>query len=196
METLCNSTQLLVTEYIKNLKYSLDNLNPDQVDRIVEILWSAYLDDKQVFIMGNGGSASTASHFACDLGKGTVVKGRKRLRIICLNDNMALVTALSNDLSYDDIFKEQLANLINPDDVVIAITASGNSSNILRAVEYAGENRAVTIGLTGFDGGELVSMVNECIIVSSKDYGQTEDIHLVLGHMISQSLKYRLINEN
>src|SRR3972149_7548775 len=111
METLCNSTQLLVTEYIKNLKYSLDNLNPDQVDRIVEILWSAYLDDKQVFIMGNGGSASTASPFACALGKGTVVNGRKRLRVLSLNDNMAIITALSNDLNYDAVFKEQLINL-------------------------------------------------------------------------------------
>ena len=196
METLCNSTQLLVTEYIKNLKYSLDNLNPDQVDRIVEILWSAYLDDKQVFIMGNGGSASTASHFACDLGKGTVVNGRKRLRVLSLNDNMAIITALSNDLNYDAIFKEQLINLVAPGDVVIAITASGNSPNILKAVEYARKRGAITVALTGFNGGELASMTNDCIIVFSKDYGQIEDTHLVLGHMISQNMKHRLASGN
>jgi len=196
METLCNSTQLLVTEYIKNLKYSLDNLNPDQVDRIVEILWSAYLDDKQVFIMGNGGSASTASHFACDLGKGTVVNGRKRLRVLSLNDNMAIITALSNDLNYDAVFKEQLINLVAPGDVVIAITASGNSPNILKAVEYARKRGAITVALTGFNGGELASMTNDCIIVFSKDYGQIEDTHLVLGHMISQNMKHRLASGN
>lgn len=196
MATLCNSTDSILKDYIKNLKTSLDKLDLDSIDRIVEVLWIAYQNNKQVFIMGNGGSASTASHFACDLGKGTIVEGKKRLRAICLNDNMALVTALSNDLTYSDVFKEQLVNLINPGDVVIAITASGKSSNILRAVEYAGENRAVTIGLTGFNGGELLSMVNECIIVSSENYGQIEDTHLVLEHMISQSLKHRLAGEN
>lgn len=196
MAMLCNSIKSYAKAYIEDIKSSLDTLDLNSIERIVDVLWAAYLNDKQIFIMGNGGSASTSSHIACDLGKGTIVEGKKRLRSICLNDNIALVTALSNDLSYDDIFKEQLTNLINPDDVVIAITASGNSSNILRAVEYAGENRAETIGLTGFDGGKLVSMVNECIIVSSENYGQTEDIHLVLGHMIAQSLKHRLINES
>ncbi|KHE91503.1 MAG: SIS domain-containing protein [Candidatus Scalindua rubra] len=196
MAMLCNSTKSLATSYIKSLKYSLDKLNLDRVDQIVDILWSAYSDDKQVFIMGNGGSASTASHFACDLGKGTIVKGKKRLRVICLNDNMALVTAFSNDISYADVFKEQLINLINPDDVVIAITASGNSSNILKAVEYAEENMAITIGLTGFNGGGLVPIVNECIIVSSENYGQIEDTHLVLGHVISQSIRHRLASDH
>ena len=146
--------------------------------------------------MGNGGSASTASHFACDLGKGTVVNGRKRLRVLSLNDNMAIITALSNDLNYDAVFKEQLINLVAPGDVVIAITASGNSPNILKAVEYARKRGAITVALTGFNGGELASMTNDCIIVFSKDYGQIEDTHLVLGHMISQNMKHRLASGN
>ncbi len=192
MATLCNSTKSFVTSYINNLKYSLDKLNPDRVDRIVDILWSAYLDDKQVFIMGNGGSASTASHFACDLSKGTVVENKRRLRVISLNDNMALVTALSNDFSYEEVFKEQLVNLVNPGDIVIALTASGNSPNILRAVEYAKNKGAISIGLIGFDGGQLKAIVDEMIIAESNNYGHIEDIHLALEHIISQCLKQRL----
>ncbi len=195
MEMLCNSLKSIAKEYVENTKSSLDKLDLDSIERIVNIIWSAYLNNKQVFIMGNGGSASTASHFACDLGKGTIVEGKKRLRVICLNDNMALITAFSNDLGYTDVFKEQLVNLINTDDVVIAITASGNSSNIIMAIEYAEKHRAVTVGLTGFDGGDLLSIVNESIVVSSNNYGQIEDMHLVLGHLISQCLKHRLTCE-
>lgn len=196
MEMLCSSIKSFAKTYIEDIKSSLDTLDLNCVERIVDVIWSAYLNDKQVFIMGNGGSASTASHFACDLSKGTIVEGKKRLRAICLNDNMALVTAFSNDLGYTDVFKEQLMNLINPDDVVIAITASGNSSNILRAIEYARENGAISVGFIGFDGGILNNMVDEKIVVDSENYGQIEDTHLVLEHMIAQSLKHRLINES
>ncbi len=196
MATLCNSSKSFVTSYINDLKYSLDKLNPDRVDRIVDILWSAYLDDKQVFIMGNGGSASTASHFACDLSKGTVVDDKRRLRVISLNDNMALVTALSNDIGYDEVFKEQLTNLVNPGDVVITISASGNSPSILKAIEYAQKNDAVSVGLIGFDGGKLGPLVNERIVIDSTDYGCIEDMHLVLAHMISQSFRQLLASEN
>ncbi len=196
METLCNSTQSFVTTYVKNLKYSLDKLSHDRVDRIVNILWAAYLDDKQVFIMGNGGSASTASHFACDLSKGTIVENKKRLRVMSLNDNMALVTALSNDISYEEVFKEQLDNLVNPGDVVIAITASGNSPSILKAVDCASRNSAISVGLIGFEGGKLGPLVDERIVVDSTDYGCIEDTHLILVHMISQCLKHRVISNN
>lgn len=196
MEMLCSSIKSFAKTYIEDIKSSLDTLDLNSIERIVDVLWAAYLNDKQVFIMGNGGSASTASHFACDLSKGTIVEGKKRLRAICLNDNMALVTAFSNDLGYTDVFKEQLMNLINPDDVVIAITASGNSSNILRAIEYARENGAISVGFIGFDGGILNNMVDEKIVVDSENYGQIEDTHLVLEHMIAQSLKHRLINES
>ncbi len=192
MATLCNSTDSIIKDYIKNLKTSLDKLDMDSIERIVDVLWIAYQNNKQVFIMGNGGSASTASHFACDLGKGTVVDGKKRLRVISLNDNMAMVTALSNDLNYDEVFREQLVNLVNSDDVVIAITASGNSPNILKAVECARENGAISIGFIGFGGGQLKSIVDESIIVKSSNYGHIEDIHLILEHMISQCLKKKL----
>ncbi len=179
-------------DYIKDLKRSLDDLDLDSVGRIVDILWEAYGNNKQIFVMGNGGSASTASHFACDLGKGTIVEGKKRLRVICLNDNMAMVTALSNDLNYDEVFREQLINLVNSDDVVIAITASGNSPNILKAVECAREHGAISIGFIGFDGGQLKPIVDESIIAKSSNYGHIEDVHLILEHMISQCFRQRL----
>ena len=196
MEMVCDSMKSFARDYIKDLKCSLDKLDLNSIDRIVNVLWTAYLNDKQVFIIGNGGSASTASHFACDLGKGTIVEGKKRLRVICLNDNMAIVTALSNDLNYDEVFREQLINLVNSDDVVIAITASGNSPNILKAVECARENGAISIGFIGFDGGQLKPIVDESIIVKSSNYGHIEDVHLILEHMISQSLKHRLADES
>ncbi len=195
MEMLCSSIKSFAKTYIEDIKSSLDTLDLNSIERIVDVLWTAYLNDKQVFIMGNGGSASTASHFACDLGKGTVVKGRKRLRVICLNDNTALITALSNDLNYNEVFKEQLVNLVNPDDVVIAITASGNSPSVLKAVECARENDAVSVGLIGFEGGKLRTIVDESIIVDNRNYGQIEDTHLVLGHMISQCIRHKIIRE-
>lgn len=196
MEMLCSSIKSFAKTYIEDIKSSLDTLDLDSIERIVDVLWTAYSNDKQVFIMGNGGSASTSSHFACDLSKGTVVKGRKRLRVICLNDNTALITALSNDLNYDDVFKEQLKNLVNPDDVVIVMTASGNSPSVLKAVECARENDATTLGFIGFDGGKLYPLVDESIVIKNTNYGYIEDIHLVLVHMISQSLKHRLTSEN
>ncbi|ODS33914.1 MAG: phosphoheptose isomerase [Candidatus Scalindua rubra] len=196
METGCDSLKSFALDYIKDLKHRLSTLDIECVDRIIDILWEAYLNNKQIFVMGNGGSASTASHFACDLSKGTIVDGKKRLRVLSLNDNMALITALSNDLNYDAVFKEQLINLVNPKDVVIAITASGNSPNILKAVEYARQKGALTIGFIGFDGGKLKPMLDEYIVVSSRNYGHIEDIHLILEHMISQCLKQRLISEN
>jgi len=145
--------------------------------------------------MGNGGSASTASHFACDLGKGTICEGKPRFRVVSLNDNMPLITALSNDFGYERVFIEQLMNLVSPDDLVISITGSGNSPNILKAVEYAKKQGAKTIGLIGFGGGKLQEIVDEHITVSNTNYGQVEDIHLILAHALSQYFKEMIENQ-
>ncbi len=179
-------------DYLENLAASLDELSLDDISEVAEIIYQGYLDGRQVFIMGNGGSASTASHFACDLGKGTIVLGKPRFRVISLNDNMALMTALSNDFGYENIFVEQLTNLLNPGDILIAITASGNSENILRAVEYAKSKGAATIGFVGFGGGKLRSLADFSIVISSRNYGRVEDVHLVLEHLICQYLEKRL----
>lgn len=184
-----------VSDYIRKLEELLDELSLGEIEKIVDIIFEAYKDDKQVFIMGNGGSASTASHFACDLGKGTIVRGKKRFRVISLNENTSLITALANDFGYDLVFKEQLINLVNPEDVVIVLSASGNSPNVVEAIKYAKSRGAVTIGFIGFDGGKLRGLVNEHILIKANNYGQVEDVHLVLEHVISQYFKEKLEKE-
>jgi D-sedoheptulose 7-phosphate isomerase len=182
--------------YFTELKKTLEEIPMDKVERIVQMIYEAYFNNKYVFIMGNGGSASTASHFACDLGKGTICEGKPRFRVMSLNDNMPLITALSNDFGYDRVFVEQLMNLVNPGDLVISITGSGNSPNVLKAVEYAKKQGAKTIGLIGFGGGKLQTMVDEHITVSNGNYGQVEDIHLILSHAISQYFKDMIENQD
>lgn len=191
-------------EFIKNyfteLKNTLDWIDPKEIKTAVDVLYAAYNAEKQIFIIGNGGSASTASHFACDLGKGTLQRiyddNEKRFKVISLTDNMALVTALGNDLSYDDIFSQQLKNLIQQGDILIAITGSGNSKNILNAVDSASKCGAVTIGFVGFDGGKLKEKVTHCIHVKSSHYGRVEDAHLILEHLICSYLSSLKKNGN
>lgn len=181
--------------YFANLKSTIDEIPMEKVERIVQMIFEAYRNNKYVFIMGNGGSASTASHFACDLGKGTICEGKPRFRVVSLNDNIPLITALSNDFGYERVFVEQLMNLVNPGDLVVSITGSGNSPNILRGVEYAKKQGAKTIGLIGFGGGKLQYMVDEHITVSNTNYGQVEDVHLILSHAIAQYFRNLIENE-
>jgi D-sedoheptulose 7-phosphate isomerase len=182
--------------YFSELKKTLEDIPMNKVERIVQMIYEAYCNNKYVFIMGNGGSASTASHFACDLAKGTICEGKPRFRVVSLNDNMPLITALSNDFGYERVFIEQLMNLVNPGDLVIGITGSGNSPNVLKAVEYAKKQGAKTIGLIGFGGGKLQEMVDEHITVSNNNYGQVEDIHLILAHAISQYFREVILNRD
>ena len=181
--------------YFFELKRTIDEIPITKVKKIVQMIYQAYRNNKYVFIMGNGGSASTASHFACDLGKGTICEGKPRFRVVSLNDNMPLITALSNDFGYERVFIEQLINLVNPGDLVISITGSGNSQNIIQAVEYALKRGAKTIGLIGFGGGALKRIVDEYIVISNENYGQVEDIHLILCHAISQYFKEIIENK-
>lgn len=182
-----------ITKYLIELKRCLDKLDKGKIEQAITMLIEAYKNDQQVFILGNGGGASTSSHMACDLSKGTLQRiydnSERRFRIISLTDNVALMTALANDLSYDDIFSQQLQNLVRPNDVVIAISGSGNSPNVVKAVEYAKKCGAKTIGFLGFTtGGTLGTMVDCAIIVDSNYYGPIEDIQLVLNHLITSWL--------
>jgi D-sedoheptulose 7-phosphate isomerase len=181
-----------VANYLTKLKESLDSLPIDQIEGVARILWQAYGNDRQVFIMGNGGSAATATHFVCDLAKGTAVPGKKRFRVVGLNDNMSLVTAWANDDGYENVFKEQLENLVQKGDVVVAISGSGNSPNVLKVVEYANACGAITVGLTGFKGGRLKALAQECIVVPSDNMERIEDTHLILGHLIRLYLKQEI----
>ena len=190
-----DTTISVVHNYVKGLTEHLGELSRQPVGEIADIVFAAYKKGKQIFIMGNGGSASTASHFARDLKIGTAVEGKPRLKATSLTDNMALISALANDIDYSSIFEEQFVGSLNEGDVVIGISASGNSPNILKAIEFAGNNGALTIGFIGFGGGKLKELVHKCIVLSSKDYGQVEDIHLSLAHIVSYLVKERIIND-
>jgi D-sedoheptulose 7-phosphate isomerase len=181
-----------VRAYLARLKDGIDRVPADRVEAIGEILYRAYRHNKQVFIIGNGGSAATASHMACDLGKNTITPNRPRFRVLSLNDNMPLLSALANDVGYDHVFSEQLTNLIRPGDVLISITASGNSPNIVRAMEYARSRAATNIGLLGFDGGRALELADEFVLVPVDDYGIVEDLHMVLDHILTEYFRARL----
>lgn len=183
----------LVDSYIVELKKSIDSLDKKAIAYVINLLLEAYKNGKKVFIFGNGGSASIASHMACDLSKGTLSREydekEKRFRVISLTDNIPLITAYANDLSYEDIFIQQLRNLVDKDDVVIALSGSGNSRNVIKAVQYAKRNGAKTIGFLGFKtGGRLAKVVDCAVIAASNHYGPCEDIQLILDHIITSTL--------
>lgn len=181
--------------YIYNLKSTLDEIDFSAVERILQTLLEAHKLDKQVFIIGNGGSATTASHFACDLAKwSTNPKDEqiRRFRALSLTENVARMTAISNDLTYDDVFVEQLKNYLNPGDVLIVISASGNSPNVLKAIQYAKSNGVKTVGLFGFGGGKAKEISDLSLVVSSRNYGISEDFHLIMEHIITEII-HRLL---
>lgn len=180
--------------YLIGVSAIVKKLEIKQIARITEIIFQAYKNDKQIFIMGNGGSAATASHFCNDLAKTTQVDGKKGFRAIPLTDNVSLMTAWGNDTGYENIFYGQLYNLLNQDDIVIGISGGGNSPNVLKAMELAKERSATRIGLVGFQGGKLKSMVDECIIVPSDNHQFIEDIHMVLVHLIVSVLREKVMN--
>ena len=181
-----------IQDYISNLQLTMDQLPHQLIADVIDLLQQARRKGSQVFILGNGGSASTASHFACDLAKNTRQEGLPHFRVIGLTDNMALFSALANDEGYEKVFSEQLANLVRPGDIVIAISASGNSKNVINAAEAAHRHEAIVIGFTGFDGGLLRQLANINIHVNSNIIEHVEDIHLMLEHLIVKTIKEQL----
>jgi D-sedoheptulose 7-phosphate isomerase len=188
--TESNSLAEYAGRYAAYIVDLLDRLDYAAIDRVGGVLEDARQRGRTIFIVGNGGSAATASHFACDLSLGPRGFGGQAYRAISLSDNNALITAAGNDLGYETVFSEQLKTLLVPGDVVLAISASGNSPNVVKAVEYANRIGATTIGLTGFDGGRIRHIVREHIHIPTPkgDYGPVEDLHLVLNHLISSYL--------
>lgn len=177
-----------IESYITRLKTALDNLDRKEIEQFAQILSDAREKEANIFIIGNGGSASTASHFCCDFNKVASYgyDNKKRFKFICLSDNIATVMSYSNDVCYDDIFVEQLKNFVQPNDILIAISSSGNSPNIIKAVEYANKNNIATVGLTGCDGGKLKEISKYSVNANSFDKQVSEDIHLILCHMLMQ----------
>jgi len=178
-----------IPAYIAALQETINRLPVHLIAKVVKVLQDARLGGRQVFIMGNGGSASTATHFVCDLAKNTRRDGLPHYRVIGLTDNMAIFSAYANDEGYESVFASQLANLIHDEDIVIGISASGNSPNVIRGMEEARKHNAITIGFTGYDGGGLGAMVDLHIHVKSDVIEHVEDIHLMLEHMIVKTIK-------
>jgi len=178
-----------VQRYVSEVSATLERLPIENVVQVVESLEGARLKARRVFIFGNGGSAATASHFAADLSKGAICKGKARIKAFALTDNAPLLTAWANDAVYENIFAEQLENLVEQGDVAIGISGSGNSPNVLNGVKVAKAKGATTIGFIGFDGGKLKELVDIHIIVPSYNMEQVEDIHLLLEHVITTCLR-------
>ena len=176
-------------DYVAGLKDVLDRLPLAEIDKLFAVIERAHAAGKQIFVIGNGGSAATASHMMNDLNKGTLGhKGdapAKRFKVIALTDNVSLMTAWANDTDYNTVFSEPLKNLANPGDVLIAISASGNSPNIIAAVEAAKKLGVTVLGFGGFTGGRLAQLADVCIVVPSNEYGPVEDVHMILDHILT-----------
>ncbi len=176
-------------EYFKKLTEGLNNVPTEDFEKVATILLDAWENNKQVFIFGNGGSAATASHFACDLGKGTLDNvydmRERRFRVMSLNDNMSMFSALANDTHYDDVFVQQLRHHLEEGDVVIGISASGNSPNVVNALKLAKGMNAKTIGFLGFEGGKMKAMCDAVLHFPEKSYQRSEDAHLIFEHLLT-----------
>ena len=176
-------------KYFGEIKKILDRISFENISKIVNVIHEAYIREGHIFIFGNGGSASTASHFACDLGKGVTFlnkdKNVKRFKVTSLTDNVATMTAWGNDTGYNQIFSEPLKGLICKNDVAIGISASGNSPNVINAIQLAKEHRAKTICLTAFGGGKLGLLADNSVIVDINRYDLAEDAHSIICHLIT-----------
>lgn len=182
----------LIDLYLTELEHVLHTLSRAEVGAVADALLEAWRARRQIFLIGNGGSAATASHMMNDLNKFTRVAGQPRFRAIALTDNVPWMTAVGNDQGYDDIFVEPLMSLLEPGDTVLAISASGNSPNIVKAVNYAKEHGARIIGFCGRPGGQLAQLADVKVIVPSDRIGQQEDVHMILDHVLSFALLERV----
>jgi D-sedoheptulose 7-phosphate isomerase len=173
-----------ISEYVAAQKAALDSIPADAVVKLIELLRTAVKGDHHVFVFGNGGSAANASHFATDLGKGSSDKIGKRFRCLSLNDNVSWMSAIGNDYSYDDIFLRQLQNYARKGDLVLALSVSGNSPNVVKAVEWANQHGLETIGLCGAKRGALGKIAKHTIVIDSTHYGRVEDAQMAICHML------------
>jgi D-sedoheptulose 7-phosphate isomerase len=196
------TNQGFIDSYFAEMETIIRTISRQNIDRLVEILLGAWRNENTVFIMGNGGSASTATHFACDLSKVTAVEGKKRLRAISLNDNIPLMSAWINDNGFENLFSEQLNSLMRKGDVLIGISVHGGSGkdkagpwsqNLLKAMLTAKEKfEGTTVGLSGFDGGAMKEMADLCVVVPFNSTPQVESFHVVLHHLVTFCLRDRL----
>lgn len=175
--------------YFFELEQMLKFISLAHLEKVLLLLEQAYRNGHRIFIMGNGGSAATASHFALDLSKNTITPGAPRLRAVSLTDHVPLITAWSNDTAYEHVFAEQLANMIDVGDVAIGISASGNSQNVINALRLAKQSQAATIGLLGAKGGKIKDMVDAYVLAPGQNIEQEEDAHMILAHVITRHMR-------
>jgi len=189
--------------YLRELESIARRISQIDIDRVIDLLYKAWREGRQVFLAGNGGSASTAAHFASDVAKSTSVEGKRRFRAIALTDNVPLVSALTNDLGWENVYVEQLKNLMDEGDVFVVISVHGGSGmdragpwsqNLLKAAKFVKDNGGKVVGLAGFDGGVLRQMADACIVVPIDSTPHVEGFHLVLTHLICARLR-ELISE-
>jgi D-sedoheptulose 7-phosphate isomerase len=171
-------------EYVSELNQALNKLPFDEIDAVIKVLVKANKENRQIFVFGNGGSAATSSHFVTDLGKGASDKLPNRFRCLSLNDNSAWMTALGNDYSYEDVYLGQLKNFAHPGDIVLTMSVSGSSPNLVKAFEWANSNGLETIALIGGKRGKLAAIARHVAVVDSHHYGIVEDAHMVISHLI------------
>lgn len=183
--------------YVSYLSELLLGLDFEAIEKVIEVFQEARANGKTIFFIGNGGSAATCSHFAEDLACVTPMGGKEPFKALSLTGNVAHMTAIANDEGYENIFVGQLKNLFKQGDVLVGISGSGNSSNVIRAIEYANSNGGISIGLLGFDGGKMKEICHYYIHVKTMkgEYGPVEDIHLILGHLITTYLKSKIREE-
>lgn len=174
-----------IRQYIEQQKSTLDSIPADQINVIIAHFKKALDEEKNIFVFGNGGSAANASHFVTDLGKGSSDKTHKRFRCMSLNDNTAWLTALGNDYSYDDVFLRQIMNFARPGDLLFTMSVSGNSMNLVKAMQWGRENNLITISLVGNNRGKLADISDVAVIVNDGHYGRVEDAHMGICHMIA-----------
>ncbi len=175
-------------DYFASLIETIGKLDIDQIANAVRLYREAWAAERMIYTMGNGGSASTASHMVVDMNKGACFTSPKKLRVMCLNDNIPWMLALANDVNYESVFVEPLKNYLRPGDLVVGISGSGNSKNVLKAIEYANDHGAITLGVTGYDGGKLIKIARHNVNIPIHDMQITEDLHLVYNHAMLRAL--------
>jgi D-sedoheptulose 7-phosphate isomerase len=190
-----------IRDYLSEMKNTIDGISAGDIDKAAGILFAAWKRGSAVYTCGNGGSASTATHFVCDLAKTTIVEGKARFNTFCLNDNIPLVSALTNDNGFENIYYEQLRGCFRKGDVLICISVHGGvgsdkaglwSQNLIKAMKYAKETGGKTIGLAGFDGGLMKEIADACIVMPVNSTPHVESLHLAIEHIICQCLKQRI----
>jgi D-sedoheptulose 7-phosphate isomerase len=181
-----------VESYFNALSRAIAKLPYESINQISDALFEAYENENTIYLFGNGGSAALASHMACDLGKGTINGSRKRFRVMSLTSNTPLITALANDSSYGDVFSEQLTNFARPGDIAFAISGSGNSVNVLKALQVARRAGAISLGLTGFEGGKMKDLCDICVVVPSDNMQIIEDLHGCVSHAVFTCIREKL----